>query len=196
MDEMFMFRRNALLANICGEWDALWRACGTDKWKLVKLSLMHQSIPFFADYCYRGEGLSKEYIQREFADYINGNCTFDDADDVKGFTSQLYVGFSGVFTASANTTHLMWCDDTTINVEATKCPILFLSNKCDVELGCDGYNNVMVYMFDECRIKFCNFDETCSATVYKYSDRCVVERGLFCLSDKIKEYSKDLKTML
>lgn len=193
---MFLFRRNALLANLCGEWDALWRGCHDDKWELVKLSLMHQSIPFFADFCYRGKGLSKEYIQEEFGQFINGQCTIADADDVKGYTSQLYVGFKGDFTLSADTTHLMWCDDTTVNIKATKCPILFVSNKSNVNIQADGYNNVMVYMFDESVVRFGDFDETCSATVYKYSDRCEVERGLFCLSDKIKEFSKDLVTML
>ena len=191
-----MFRRNALLANLCGEWDALWRAAGDDKYELVKLSLMHQSIPFFADSCYRGKGLSKEYIMREFADYINGGCEVHDADDVVGYTSELYVGFNDVFTAKANTTHLMWCDDTTVNVAVTKCPILFLSNKTDVVINGDGYNHVVVYMFDESRVQFGYFDETCSATVYKYSDRCLVERGMLCLSEKIKEYDKDLVTML
>ena len=90
MDEMLYFRKNALLANLCKEWSNMWAACHDDKEKLMRLVLMQQSAPYFADFCYRGKGLTKDYCKREFSDYINGRI-FNDCDNVKGFSYAMYI---------------------------------------------------------------------------------------------------------
>lgn len=191
MDEMTYFRKNALLANLCDKWNGMWASCHDDKEKLMRLVLMRQSAPYFADFCYRGKGLSKEYCIREFGDYINGRV-FNDVDGVKGYTTSMYIGSSESLKIGLDTIQMLWCNGTDVEVEKTKCPTFYISNKSDVHFTFDGYSAVQIYLFDESAVTIDDADETCVVTVFKYSDDCKVERGRFCLSNKVKEFRKEL----
>ena len=188
---MMFFRKNALLNNLCKEWDNMWRSCKGDKEKLVRLVLMQQSLPYFADYCYRGKGLSKEYILNEFADQING-VTHHDCDEVKGYDYSLYVGYTDEIIGSVDVCSMMWCDIPQYVVKARKCPILYISNKSRVNLVCEGYSYVRVYLFDESELTVEDTDENTDIIVYKYSDKCSVNKGQFCLG-RVNEFEKQLR---
>jgi len=191
MDEMMFFQKNALLNNLCGEWKNMWKACKNNKEKLVRLSLMQQSIPFFASYCYNGNGLSKDYVLGEFKDYINGKI-LQDCDDVKGYSYRLFVGYTDDIRPQADITHLMWSDIPIYVVERYKCPILYISNKSTVSLIADGYNYIRVYLFDESELVIEDLDEESTVIVYKYSDKCKVTKGKYCLG-KVNEFEKTLR---
>ena len=68
-DEMLIYRKNSILANLCKEWDFKWSNCHGEKDKLMRLVLSQQAAPHFATFCYNGAGLSKEYCLREFGSY-------------------------------------------------------------------------------------------------------------------------------
>lgn len=191
MNEMMFFQKNALLNNLCGEWKNMWKACKNNKEKLVRLSLMQQSIPFFASYCYNGNGLSKDYILGEFKDYINGKI-LQDCDNVKGYSYRLFVGYTDDIREQADVTHLMWSDIPIYVVERYKCPIIYLSNKSTVSLIADGYNYIRVYLFDESELVIEDLDEESTVIVYKYSDKCKVTKGKYCLG-KVNEFEKTLR---
>lgn len=191
MDEMMFFQKNALLNNLCGEWKNMWKARKKNKEQLVRLSLMQQSIPFFASYCYNGNGLSKDYILGEFKDYINGKI-LQDCDDVKGYSYRLFVGYTDDIRPQADITHLMWSDIPIYVVERYKCPILYISNKSTVSLIADGYNYIRVYLFDESELVIEDLDEESTVIVYKYSDKCKVTKGKYCLG-KVNEFEKQLR---
>lgn len=191
MDEMMFFQKNALLNNLCGEWKNMWKACKNNKEQLVRLSLMQQSIPFFASYCYNGKGLSKDYLLSEFKDYINGTI-LQDCDDVKGYSYRLFVGYTDDIREQADVTHLMWSDIPIYVVERYKCPIIYLSNKSTVSLIADGYNYIRVYLFDESELVIEDLDEESTVIVYKYSDKCKVTKGKYCLG-KVNEFEKQLR---
>lgn len=191
MDEMMFFQKNALLNNLCGEWKNMWKARKNNKEQLVRLSLMQQSIPFFASYCYNGNGLSKDYILGEFKDYINGKI-LQDCDDVKGYSYRLFVGYTDDIRPQADITHLMWSDIPIYVVERYKCPILYISNKSTVSLIADGYNYIRVYLFDESELVIEDLDEESTVIVYKYSDKCKVTKGKYCLG-KVNEFEKTLR---
>lgn len=191
MDEMMFFQKNALLNNLCGEWKNMWKARKNNKEQLVRLSLMQQSIPFFASYCYNGNGLSKDYILGEFKDYINGKI-LQDCDDVKGYSYRLFVGYTDDIRPQADITHLMWSDIPIYVVERYKCPILYISNKSTVSLIADGYNYIRVYLFDESELVIEDLDEESTVIVYKYSDKCKVTKGKYCLG-KVNEFEKQLR---
>lgn len=191
MNEMMFFQKNALLNNLCGEWKNMWKACKNNKEKLVRLSLMQQSIPFFASYCYNGNGLSKDYILGEFKDYINGKI-LQDCDNVKGYSYRLFVGYTDDIREQADVTHLMWSDIPIYVVERYKCPILYISNKSTVSLIADGYNYIRVYLFDESELVIEDLDEESTVIVYKYSDKCKVTKGKYCLG-KVNEFEKTLR---
>ena len=95
---MIDFTRNALLGNIsgqplCASYKAALRQCGDDKEMLVRLALQQQSMPYVSTACYKRLGINKEYIMKNFAEYINGRKTFDDVEGAKGYTYQMYVGY-------------------------------------------------------------------------------------------------------
>lgn len=195
---MFEFNRNALLGNIngqplCQDFKTAWRQCGDDKEMLVRLALMQQSTPFFSHACYKNLGLTKEYIKKEFARYING-YTIHDADNVQGYTYGLYVDwdYENDLVVDKDVVSVMWCVGTNIVVSSTKCPTIYISNKSNVHLVCEGFNTVNVKIFDKSKITIEDLDENSDVIIYKYSDDAAVETGKYCLGN-VKEFSKDLR---
>ncbi len=193
MDDLNKYYKNSLLNNLCSEYRGYWQSAHNDKEKLMKLALSQQAIPHLATYCHNGQGVSKDYILENFKDYINGNATIKDADGVDGFNYELYVAFDGFLSVSADVTNIMWCNNLSVELPTSKCPILYISNDSDIYLNLDGFNSVKIYLFDNSRLTIESADETCDITVYKYSNDCKVERGKFCLCERIKEHRKELR---
>lgn len=191
MDEMIFFRKNAILSNLCKEYNDKWASCRGDKDKLMRLVLMRQSAPFFANYCYNGRGLTKDYCKREFGDYINGHV-FNDVDGVDGFTSAMYIDPPTGFEISADTAQLLWCNNIDVIIPQTKCPTLYISNSSDVHISCEGYNSPKIYLFDDSTVSIDDADDTCDVVIYKYSDDATVNTGKFCLKEP-KVFNKKLR---
>lgn len=193
-DELFNFKKNALMGNLCEEWKDLWRKSERDKADLVRLSLLQQSIPFFATYCHNGKGVSREYLSRNFSDYING-FTIRNADGVEGYTYGLYVDYDydTDLVVDKDVVHIMWTAGASVIVPETKCPTIYVSNRSDVHLVCEGFNSVRLYLFDKSRVTIEDCSEESDITALRYSDDCSVMRGKYCLSDKIYEHRKELR---
>lgn len=191
--ELFKYYKAALVNGLCGEYKGYWQASGDDKRKLITLAMAQQSIPHVVTYAYNGQGLTKQYIETEFKDYINEKTPILDADGVEGYAYALYIAENRILRPSADVLSLMWCNDITVEINACKCPFLYISNKSDVKLVLNGFNSPKIYLFDESTITIDDADETCSATIYKYSDKCNVKYGKFCLSKRIKEFNKELR---
>ncbi len=191
-DEMILFHKNALLANLCKEWATMWSNCHNDKEKLMRLVLMQQSAPYFASFCYNGAGLSKEYCQREFGELLNGRV-FDDCDAVEGFTYSMYIDPSEAVEMRVDVAQILWSPNMDVVIPQTKCNRLYVSNKSSVHLTLEGYNTVQVYLFDESELIIDDADDTCEVVVYKYSDTSKVERGTYCITPKVKIFNKTLR---
>ena len=196
IDEMIKFKKNAfdgvLCDPLCDEYKREWYNAGADKEELVRLCLRQQSIPYFATYCYNKKGLSKRYITSTFGDYING-YTIHDADMVGGYTYGLYVDYSydNYIIVDKDVLHIMW-SKCNVDIPKTKCPILYVSNKSNLSISCDGYNSVKIYLFDESNILLDDVDYDTDICVYKYSKDCDVILGKYCLG-KVKEHRKELR---
>lgn len=190
--DLFNYYKHALSNGLCSEYKGRWRACHDNKEQLVKLVMAQQSLPHFIYYCYNGMGLSKEYIQETFGDYINGNAVINDADGVDGYTYSLYVGFKGDFKAAVDVLSLMWCNNTNVTVETSKCPVIYVGCGSHVHLSLDGYNCPHIYLFDDSKVTIDDADEDSKVVIYKYSDKAQVELGKYCLAD-VKVFDKQLK---
>ena len=190
--DLFNYYKHALSNGLCSEYKGRWRACHDNKEQLVKLVMAQQSLPHFIHYCYNGMGLSKEYIQETFGDYINGNAVINDADGVDGYTYSLYVGFNGDFKAAVDVLSLMWCNNTNVTVETSKCPVIYVGCGSHVHLSLDGYNCPHIYLFDDSKVTIDDADEGSNVVIYKYSDKAQVELGKYCLAD-VKVFNKKLK---
>lgn len=194
---MFGFYKNALQGTItkplCAEYKNEWRACGDEKERLVKLVMRQQSLPYFMTHCYQGKGLTKDYIVDAFSDYVNAKRTIHDADLVKGYTYSIYVDYNDNCIVSTDVTAFMWCNDTNVVINATRCPILYVGCVSEIHLVCEGCNSPSVYLLDDSRLVIDDADDTCSVLVYRYSDKAVVERGKYCTCDNIKVFDKELR---
>ena len=195
-DDMLNFQKNALLGNIgglplCAEYKDEWRKCGDNKMELIKLALRQQSLPFLITACNNGLGLSKEYLQDEFSEYINGSIILN-ADNVDGYTYSLYVGYHGVSFINTDVCALMWCEKTFMTIPQTKCPTIYIGCGSDVHLSLDGFNSLRIYLFDNSHVEIYDADEESSVIVYKYSEQANVTLGEFCFA-QVNTFNKELK---
>lgn len=188
------YYKNALLDDLCSEYKGLWQRANGNKLELLKLSLCQQSIPHVVTFAYQGKGITKDYALREFKDYING-YTVENADGVNGYTYGLYVDFDcrEELVAKQDVVSVMWTKGATVIIPQTKATILYVSNKSDVSLVCNGYNSVKIYLFDKSKVTLEDVDEDSHVIIYNYSDSAKVKKGKYCLSRKIKEFHKQLK---
>ena len=193
--QIFNFYKNALTGEIannplCREFQTAWRRCGDDKEQLMRLALRQQSAPYLAHACYTNLGLSKEYIETEFADYLNNSRIFNDVEGVEGFTYAMFVNATDTKEMALDVIQMLWCN-CEVSIKMTKCPVIYISNMSDVHIVCNGYNSPRIYLFDESKVTI-EGDETCEVIVYKYSDDCKVERADNCKCE-VKEFRKTLR---
>lgn len=191
--ELFKYYKAALVNGLCSDWKGYWQAAGDDKLKLITLAMSQQAIPHVVTYAYNGIGITKEYIETEFKDYINEKTKILDADGVDGYTYALYIAQNRILRPSVDVSSLMWCKDITLELKTAQCGFIYVSNNSDIRLVMDGFNSPRIYLFDESTITIEDADETCSATIYKYSDKCKVNYGKYCLSKRIKQFNKELR---
>lgn len=194
MNDLEKYYKESLLANLCGEYRGYWQAASHDKEELLKLSLSRQAIPHVATFAYQGKGITKDFVLNEYVDMINGYSVID-ADGVKGYTSGLFVDYdpNEDLIADKDTNSIMWTVGASVVVPQTKATVLYVSNRSNVHLVCEGYNSIVVYLFDRSEITLEDVDENSTVTIYRYSDEAKVEIGRFCLSSKVRVFDKQLK---
>ena len=194
MDRLQEYYKNALLANLCGEWKGYWQAASHDKEKLVRLAMAQQSLPHMMTFANEGKGLTKEYILDTFGEYINGKYVGIDVDGVAGgYRTELYVGYNGVLELSDDVLAMMWCVVPSLSLKPAKATKIYVSNSSEVHLVCEGYNNATVMLFDDSTVWLDDIDPESNVTIYRYSPKARVEIGDYCLSGKVRQFDKLLR---
>ena len=194
---MFRFKKAALSGELttplCASYKAAWRSCGDNKEMLVRLVMKEQSIPYFFAHCYQNKGLSKEYILDEFKDYINGKYTGIDVDGVVGdYKTELYIGYNGNLSVSDDILSVMWSTIPSMTIPASKATKIYCGCGSELHIVCDGYNSVLVMLFDDSKVILDDVDESSNVTIFKYSEKATVELGKFCLKEP-KVFNKELR---
>lgn len=196
--DLFEFQKNSFLGKVsgeplCQEYKQLWKACGNDKEKLMKLALRQQSLPYVVFACHKKLGLSKDYIKEQFGGYINGYI-LKDCDGTSGYTYGMYVDwdYENDLEVTTDVASIMWTVGANIVVPRTKAPVIYISNRSKVHLICEGYNTVNVKLFDESELIIEDMDAESDVIVYKYSDKAKVEQGKYCLKEP-KIFNKELR---
>ena len=195
-NEFLEFRKNALQGGgittpLCADYRRMWSACHDDKEKLMKLALMCQSAPYLATFFNKGKCVSKEYVKREFSDFINGRV-LRDCDGVDGFTYGMFFDAPTGFKINIDVCQILYCNNTDVEIEKTKCPRLYVSNDSNINISLDGYNSITIYLFDDSVINIDSCDDTCNVKVYRYSKDAKVNIGKFCLGE-VKVFDKELR---
>ena len=191
--DFFNFLKNAYTNGLCNEYRDEIRGCNGDRLALMRLAMRQQSIPFVATKMHEGV-LTKRYIQKTFGEYLNG-FVLHDCDDVKGYTYAMYLDYDydNDLNIDVDVAHVAFTVGASVVVPLTKCPTIYISNRSNVHLVCEGYNNIRVYLFDKSKVTIEDCDDTCEILVYRYSDNCEIKKGRFCLSKKISDFRKRLK---
>ena len=118
-NELLSLKRNALMMGLCGQYKDKWDGC-CDKRALVNMALDSNGIEFMADSIAFGWGLSKEYLQGEFGEFMNGLYQCRE----KGYTSEMYIGAHGVVSVKSTLVLVGYCKDLEIHIpEHTVCRI-------------------------------------------------------------------------
>lgn len=194
---MLQFYKAALSGEIstplCSEYKASWRKCGDDKEMLIRLSLSQQALPFVVTHAYQEKGLTKDYVKEHFKDFING-VVFNNCDGVEGYTYGLYVDwdYENDLDVKTDVASIMWTVGANIVVGETKCPTLYISNRSNVHLVCEGFNTVNIKLFDRSVLTIEDLDESSDVVVYRYSKDAKVELGKYCLG-RVKVFDKELR---
>lgn len=105
MSDILQFKRNAIHLGLCGKYKNLWDACSS-KSELVRLALDGNGIEFMSDSIAFGWGLSRDYLMKEFGEFMNGAYRCQE----RGYTSEMYVGARGVVIVSSTLVLAAYCD--------------------------------------------------------------------------------------
>ncbi len=105
MGNILQFKRNGILLGLCGKYKGLWDACSS-KSELVRLALDVNGIEFMSDSIAFGWGLSRDYLMKEFGEFMNGAYRCQE----RGYTSEMYVGARGVVSVSSTLVLAAYCD--------------------------------------------------------------------------------------
>lgn len=188
----FIFIKDAYTNGLCDEYKKEIRLCGEDKERLMMLSLRQQSLPWLITNLNKGV-IDKDYMLSNFGEYVNKKV-FEGCDLVEGFSYKMFVAYNqSVRLEGVDVSAYLWCDKTQIEVEVSKCPIIYVGCGSNVSLICEGYNSVRVYLFDNASVTLDDVDESSNVTVLRYSDKAKVKTGRYCLSKKVKVFDKELK---
>lgn len=193
MDRMQEYYRNAILQNLCAEYKGKWRSASSDKKALFDMAMMQQSLPHLIYFAYNGIGLTKDYVETEFSDYINGKYTAIDVDGVKGdYKTELYVGENPLLSLSNDVSCFMWANVPTVKIKPTKAVKIYVGCKSNITLHLLGYNSITLMMFDESQVTIAECDNTNDVTVFNYSNDSVLVTDKYALA-KVKTFQKTLK---
>ena len=193
MDKEFLnFLKDAYSSGLCNEYRDEIRRCHEDKLQLVRLAMRQQSCPWMATKMYEGV-ITTDYILNTFGEYLNG-YVLKDCDNVAGYNYMWFVDwdYADDIVASADVLHVSHTIGANIIVPQTKAPTIYISNRSNVHLVCEGFNSVNIKLFDKSIVTIEDLDENSEVFVYKYSKNAKVELGKYCLG-KVKVFDKELR---
>lgn len=187
------YYKNSLLMNLCTDYKEKWRGALGDKRALFDMALAQQSLPHLMYFANNGMGLTKEYLEDEFGEYINGAYTAINADGVDGnYTTTLYVGYKGILSLSNDVSCFMWANIPQIKIKPTKAIKIYVGCKSKITISPQGYNNITLMLFDESQVNIDECDDTNTILVFNYSKDTLCMTDKYALA-KIKMFDKGLK---
>lgn len=193
MDKEFLnFLKDAYSSGLCNEYRDEIRRCHEDKFQLVRLAMRQQSCPWVATKMYEGV-ITTDYLLNTFGEYLNG-YVLKDCDNVDGYNYMWFVDwdYANDIVASADVLHISHTVGASVVVPKCKCPNIYVSNRSNVHLVCEGFNTANIKLFDRSVLTIEDLDESSDVVVYRYSKDAKVELGKYCLGN-VKIFDKELR---
>lgn len=187
--ELFMFYKNSLSRDLCKEYSDMFKKYLGDKKQMLSLAMQQQSIPYVATSIYEGWGVDIEYLKENYKGYINGRYTAKDCDMVQGYSYELWCDYRASMKVKTDIVHMVQCK-CDVNIQQTKCPTIYISNKSNINIKPQGYNTIFIYLFDESIVNIDNTNEFSNIIIYRYSDNTKVIAGD---NMNVKQFDKTLR---
>lgn len=189
---LFNFIKTSYVGGLCDTYKKEIWGCVDNKEKLARLAMRQQSIPFVTTMLAKSH-TTKEQVVEFFNGYING-VVLHNCDKVEGYTYCWYVDYNydNDIVANVDVINVSFTVGANIVVPKTKCPTIYVGNRSNIHLVCEGFNSVKVYLFDKSQLTIEDADEESDVTVFKYSDECRADIGKYCLA-KVKTHNKELR---
>lgn len=144
VDNFLQFKRMMLSLGLCDEYKKKLNEC-QNKEDLMNIVLDANGVSMLCDAQSFGWGMKSEYIQKEFGENING--TWQREKD--GYTSALYVGYSG--NVECNTTIMTLIDcDCVVYVPALAICKVYIGGGSNITVNCDG--RCYIYAYKGCNV--------------------------------------------
>lgn len=148
------------MLGLCGQYKTMWDACRNKK-DLIDMALDANGVEFMADSIAFGWGLSKEYLMKEFGDFINGKYQRNKG----GYKSRMYVGYEEDITIDSTITLLVGCKGKVI-VPCSMVGNIYICGGCDIDVKNDG----VVYLYEYAGNNNVHKDENVEITQHKESN--------------------------
>jgi hypothetical protein len=115
-----------------------------------------------------------------------------DVDGVAGdYKTELYVGYDDEIVANDDVLAVMWSKSNVV-IPSTKAVKIYCGCGSELHISCDGYNSIIVMLFDDSTVFLDDVDKDSTVSVYRYSDKASVKTGKFCLKEP-KVFNKELR---
>lgn len=125
------------MLGLCGQYKTMWDACRNKK-DLIDMAIDANGVEFMADSIEFGWGLPKEYLMKEFGDFVNGKYQRNKG----GYKSRMYVGYEEDITIDSTITLLVGCKGKII-IPCSMVASIYVCGGCDIDVKNDG----VVYLY-------------------------------------------------
>lgn len=141
--DLLTLKRNAILLGLCDQYRGKWDACKSKR-ELVDLALDSNGVEFMADSMAFGWGLGKDYLLREFGEWMNGFYISREG----GYTSEMYVGAHGVLNTRSALLLVAYCGGLEIIVPEHHVCRIYVCGGSKARIECLGDAEVVEYGVD------------------------------------------------
>lgn len=138
--DVLTLKRNSILMGLCKKYKEKWDLCSNKK-QLVDMSLDINGVEFMADSIAFGWGLSKEYLQEEFGEFMNGNYQSEE----NGYTSEMFIGASGITRVKSTLLLVAYCDDLEIEIPEYMACRIYVCGGSRVQIRNRGHVEIYEY---------------------------------------------------
>lgn len=135
-------KRKALAMGLCGDYKEKWGNSTTHR-DIIHLATDVNGADFLCASAEKGWGLSKDFILQNFPEYINGKYIARQGKD-KGYTSEIFIGYSGKITARTTILIVLY-SDATVQVPKNHVCKIFAARNPNINIQCEGYCELINY---------------------------------------------------
>lgn len=139
MRELIELKQKAIKLGLCDEYRGLWDAA-VNKSDLIRMALDAKGIDFMADSISNGWGVSTDFLNANFPDYVNGLCIANP----NGYTSSMFVDSRTGIDIKTTLVLLVSCA-CDVSVAKDIMTNMYVCGNGKVHIHCEGYCQIYLY---------------------------------------------------